>query len=167
VLVGGRDQLGAVDRLERGRAAQAAVQPLAREAQRGWERAAVEAGDHLHQAVFVTALDLATLEVAHPGRLAVPVAPRRDRVAQQVQLHAALALARPDVGQRAPQLGMPQQRRQVVDRDDHADVVDRAVRHRADRPVGDGSPAKQPDVARSGRGDGVVQRHGCLIFHGA
>ena len=42
-----------------------------------------------------------------------------DRVAQQVELHAALVLAGPHVGQRAAQLGVPEQRRQVVEGDDH------------------------------------------------
>jgi hypothetical protein len=97
------------------------------------------------------------LEVTHPGTLAVARVPRRHRVAQDVQLDAAPALAGPDVGQRAPELGVPEQRRQVVDRHHHPDVVDRAVRERLDRAVGDRAPPEQPDVAgRRGR-DGVVE----------
>jgi hypothetical protein len=74
-----------------------------------------------------------------------------------MQLHAALALARPHVGQRATELGVPQQRRQVVERDHHADVVDRAVRERLDRAVGDRPPAEQPQVAGRGGRHGVVE----------
>ena len=56
-LVGGGDELGAVDRLERALAAPvAAGQPLAREPGRARERAAVEALDHLDQLVLVLAL---------------------------------------------------------------------------------------------------------------
>jgi len=37
-------------------------------------------------------------------------------------------------------------------------VVDRAVGHRPDRDVREGAPAEEPDVARGGGGDGVVER---------
>src|SRR4051794_22733016 len=51
VLVGRGHELGAVDRLECGRAApDAAGEPAAEEARRGGEGAAVEARDHLHHA---------------------------------------------------------------------------------------------------------------------
>ena len=49
-----------------------------------------------------------TLEVPHPGPLAVALVPGRDGVAQLMQLHPTLALARPDVGQGTAQLGVPQ-----------------------------------------------------------
>jgi hypothetical protein len=75
-----------------------------------------------------------------------------------VQLHAALPLAGPDVGQRPAQLGVPEQRREIVERDDHADVVDRAVRDRLDRAVGEGAAAEQPDVAGRGGRDGLRER---------
>ena len=82
VLVGRGDELGAVDGLQRGlAAAEAAGQPLAREARRRGERAAVEALDRLHQPVLVLALELA-LELAHPGALAVALVPRADGVAR-------------------------------------------------------------------------------------
>ena len=44
-----------------------------------------------------------------------------------MQLDAALALPGPHVRQRAAELGVPEQRREVVERDHHPDVVDRAV----------------------------------------
>ena len=75
-------------------------------------------------------------EEAHPGALPVALVPGPHRIAEQMELHAPLALARPDVGQRVPQLGVPQERGQLVEGDDHADVVDRAVGDRADRHVG-------------------------------
>jgi hypothetical protein len=156
VLVGRGDQLRAVDRLQRGvTAAEAARQPLAGEAGRGREGATVEALDDLHQAVLVRALDLA-LEPPGPRPLAVALAPDAHRVGEQVQLHAALALAGPDVRQGAAELRVPEQRRQVVQGDHHPDVVDRAVGDRLDRAVGERAPAEEPDVA--GRG----LRHGRL-----
>jgi hypothetical protein len=46
---------------------------------------------------------------------------------------------------------------QVVERHHHPDVVDRAVAHGPDRPVGQRAAAEQPDVARAGGGDRVVE----------
>jgi hypothetical protein len=105
----------------------------------------------------VLALDRA-LQVAQPGSLPVALLPGRDGVAQLVQLDAALALPAPHVRQRAAELGVPEQRRQVVQRDHHPDVVDRAVRDGLDRAVGQRAPAEQPDVAGPRRGDGLVER---------
>ena len=82
-----------------------------------------------------------------------------------MQLHAALALAGPDVGQRAAELGVPEQRREVVERDHHADMVDRAVGDRLDRAVGERAAAEQPDVAGRGRRDGLGERERALM-HG-
>jgi hypothetical protein len=62
--------------------------------------------------------------------------------------------ARPHVSQFVAQLGVPDQRRKVLDRDRHPDVIDWGVAHRLDRPVGAGGAAKQPDIA----GPGLVQR---------
>jgi hypothetical protein len=112
----------------------------------------------------VVALQRAAGELAHPAALAVLRRPRRDGLVEAVQLHAALALAGPDVGQRAAELGVPQQRRQVVDRDDHADMVDRAVGHGLDGAVGDRAPAKEPHVAGLRRGDGLVERERVVGF---
>ena len=60
---------------------------------------------------------------------------------------APLVLARPHVDHRPPEFGVPQQRRQVVDRQHHRHVVDRAVRRRPDRPIGQLAPGEQPHVA--------------------
>src|SRR6185312_4817922 len=60
--------------------------------------------------------------------------------------------------QAAPQLGVPHQRREVVERHRHADVVDRRVREPADGPVGAARPAEHPDVARAGQLDRTIQR---------
>ena len=152
-----RHELRAVDRLERALAAPvAAGQPLAREPGGARERAAVEAVDDLDQPVLVLARELA-LELPQPRALAVAVAPRAHRVGEHVQLHAALALARPHVGQRAAELRVPQQRRQVVERDDHPDVVDRRVGDGLDRAVGERAAAEQPQVAGRRHGDRVVE----------
>ena len=160
VLVGRGDELGAVDRLQRllRAPAHAARGPLAREPQRGREGAPVVALDDLHQPVLVLALD-GPLELADPSALAVAVLPRRHGVGELVQLHPALVLAGPHVGQRAPQLRVPQQRRQVVERDDHADVVDGRVGDRADGEVGEGDAAEDPHVAGRRDADGLVQGH--------
>ena len=85
------------------------------------------------------------LEPPHPRALAVLVVPGADGVGELVQLHAAVALARPGVRERLAELGVPEQRRHVVERDHHADVVDRAVGHGLDRAVGERAPAEQPE----------------------
>ena len=41
---------------------------------------------------------------------------------------------------------MPHQRRQVVDRDGHADMVDRGIGQRLDRAIRPGAAAEQPDI---------------------
>jgi hypothetical protein len=74
-----------------------------------------------------------------------------------VQLDAALVLPGPHVGQRLAELGVPEQRREVLEHDRHADVVDRRVGHRPDRPVGDRGAAEDPHVAGAGEVDGLVQ----------
>jgi hypothetical protein len=97
------------------------------------------------------------LQLSHPRALCVPRTPGGHGVGEDVQLHAALALPRPHVRQRPAELGMPQQRGEIVQRDDHADVVDRAVGERADRAIRQRASAEQPDVARRRGGDGVVE----------
>src|SRR3954452_1995641 len=114
VLVRRGDELGAVHRLERRGAPEAPVAPLAREAEGRGERAAVEARDRLHEAVLVAALEVAALERAHPRALAVALVPGRRGVGEEMELHAAVALAAPHVGERAPELGVPEQRGEVV-----------------------------------------------------
>jgi hypothetical protein len=106
------------------------------------------------------------LEVAHPGLLPVALIPRAHRVGEQVQLHSSLALSGPHVGQRAAELGVPEQRRQVVDRHRHPDVIDGGVRERLDGAVGERAAAKQPDVARPGGGEGVLEAE-ADVGHGA
>jgi hypothetical protein len=71
---------------------------------------------------------------------------RLPRVLSAAALGAALALAGPHVDRRVSEFGVPQQRRQVVDRQDHADVIHRAVRRRTDRPIGQLASGEQPDV---------------------
>jgi hypothetical protein len=75
------------------------------------------------------------------------VRPRHHRLAQVVQLHAALAVARPYIGERVAELRVPHERRQVIEHDRHANVVDRAVGRQLDRPVGHRVPAEEPHVA--------------------
>ena len=116
----------------------------------------------LHQAVLVVALD-GSLQVPHPGALPVALSPGRHGFAQPMELNAALELAGPDVPQGATQLGVPQERRKVVDRDRHADVVDRAVRDRADRDVGERPAPEQPDVARRGGRNRVVESEDRIV----
>ncbi len=106
----------------------------------------VVAVDHLHQLVLVRALERA-LQLAQEGPLAVPLIPGANGVGEHVQLHAALALAGPHVGQGAAELGVPEQGRQVVEHDRHADVVDGAVGDGLDRAVGQRAAAEQPEVA--------------------
>jgi hypothetical protein len=63
-----------------------------------------------------------------------------------VQPDPALVLPGTPVGQRAAQLGVPEQRRQVLSDDGHPDVVDRGLGERPDRPVGHRAAAEDPPV---------------------
>ena len=101
--------------------------------------------------------------LAHPGPLPVALVPSPDCLVEQVELHAPVALTGPDVGQRAPKLRVPQERAQVIEGDDHPDVVNGAVRNRPDRYVGQRPAAKQPNVAGGRRGDGVVESQGHAV----
>ena len=158
VLVGRGHELGAEDRLQRCRAtAPAPGHPTSHQPHRGRKRAPVKPLDDLHQAILLPAIDL-PVELTHPGSLAIALPPRRHGVGQQVKLHAAVALTRPHIGQRPSQLRVPQQRRQVIDRDRHADMVDRAVGCGPDRQVGERLAAKQPDVAGRRGLDRVLER---------
>jgi len=64
------------------------------------------------------------------------VHPLLDGLPGVIELHTAVRGAGPNVGQLVAEFGAPYQRRQVVDGHRHADVVDRAVRHRLDGTVG-------------------------------
>ena len=101
--------------------------------------------------------DGGTDELAQPRPLPVPAAPGEDGVAQVVQLHAALVLPAPRVRQRPAELGVPEQRRQVLQDDGHADVVHRRVGDGADGPVGQRSAAEHPHVSGAGQLDGLVE----------
>jgi hypothetical protein len=90
-------------------------------------------------------------ELTQPAALAVAAPPLEYRAAQVVQLHTAVVAARPGVGQRAAQLGVPQQGRQVVEDHGHADVVDGRVREALDRPVRAAAAAEEPEVAGAGQ----------------
>ena len=49
------------------------------------------------------------LELADPGPLVVTLIPGRDGFAKMVELNAPMTLPGPDVGERATELGVPQQ----------------------------------------------------------
>ena len=78
-------------------------------------------------------------------------------VLEAMELRAALAGSAPVVGQGSDELSVPEEGREVVDGDGHADVVDRAVVGKADHPVGRAVAAEQPDVSGAGRRRGVGQ----------
>ena len=85
------------------------------------------------------------------------VRPDEDGLAQVVQLDPAVPGPGPHVGQGAAELGVPHQRRQVVDDHGHAHVVDRAVGGHLDRTVGHGAPAEQPHITGAGQIQGLIQ----------
>jgi hypothetical protein len=97
-------------------------------------------------------------ELAQPPALLVAVHPLGHRRLQVVELYAAVVRAGPDVLQPLAELGVPHQRRQVVEDDGHADVVDRSVGQGADRVVGDRVAPEQPEVSRAGELDRCGQR---------
>src|SRR5450755_3318818 len=134
VLVGRGHELCAIDRLRRTGAAHAAGCPLPDESGHGGQRPAVEAGDGLHEPVLVRTFDRA-LELPHPGPLVIASVPGRDGFAKVVELNAALTLPGPHVGKRATELGVPEKGRQIVNGNDHADVIDGAVGHGPNRQI--------------------------------
>ena len=75
---------------------------------------------------------------------------------QVVELDAALVLPVHTSEQPLAELGVPHQRRQVVEDHGHADVVDRRVGERPDGVVGDRVPAEEPEVAGAGQLDRLV-----------
>jgi hypothetical protein len=75
----------------------------------------------------------------------------------------AVPISGPDIRQRAPQLGVRQERWQVIEHYDHPDVEDRAGGDSADRQVGERRATEQPDIAgRRGR-DCFRQRLSSLV----
>ena len=161
-LVGDRHDLGAVGGLQGGVATaspgrrQPPAQPPGGDPGRGRKRRAVQPRDGAQQRVFHRPVGR-RFQLAQPGPLAVPGGPQRDGRAQVMQLRAAVAAARPQVGQRPAQLGMPHQRRQIIQDHRHADVVDRAVGGQLDSPVGRVMPAEQPYVTGAGQVHGLIQ----------
>ena len=85
----------------------------------------------------------------------------QEGLAQVVELDAAVVLAGPHVEQALAELGMPHQRRHVLEDDRHADVVDRGVGEDADSVVVSRATAEQPDVPGRRGADRLVERdHG-------
>src|SRR5450631_444303 len=152
-LVGAGDHLRTVRRLQRRRSTQPATQPAAGEARRRGERGAVRARDGTQQRVLHLPGD-GSVELPQPGVLVVPVAPLFDRGSQVVQLRPAMVVAGPHVGQPAAELGVPYQRRQIVEDDGHSDVVDGRVRDGTDSVVCGRPAAEQPQVAGAGQVNG-------------
>jgi hypothetical protein len=64
------------------------------------------------------------------------VHPAFDDLTCIVELDAAVIAAGPHVGELVTEFGVPDQRRQILDRDRHPDMVDRTVAHRLNRPIG-------------------------------
>ena len=161
-LVGDGHDLGAVGGFQGGvgtappAGGQPPAQPPGGDPGRGRKRRAVQPRDGAQQRVFHRAAGR-RFQLAQPGPLTVPGGPQRDRRAQVMHLRTAMAAARPQVGQRPAQLGMPHQRGQVIQDHGHADVVDRAVCRQLDSPVGRGMPAEQPYVTGAGQVQGLIQ----------
>ena len=137
----------------------APAQPAPGQPHRARERHPVQPRDGLEHGILLLAPDVRA-ELAQPGPLAVAPLPRRHRLAQVVQLHAAVVVAGPVVAQRLAELGVPHQGRQVVEHHGHAHVVHRGVARGLDRPVGHRAAAEQPEVPRAGRVDGLLEGDG-------
>ncbi|GGO84035.1 hypothetical protein GCM10011584_00640 [Nocardioides phosphati] len=73
-----------------------------------------------------------------------------------MELYAAVEAARPQVQLLATHLRVEQQRGQVVDDEGHGDVVDRCVRDRADRAVGQCAAAEEQQVTGADEACGLV-----------
>ena len=70
-----------------------------------------------------------------------------------MQLRAAVVGAGPHVEQPAAELGVPHQRRQIVEDDRHSDVVDGGVGDGTDSVVCGRPAPEQPQVAGAGQVD--------------
>jgi hypothetical protein len=75
------------------------------------------------------------------------VVPLTCGVGQTMELGAAMGETRPDVRDRPAELGVPQQRWEIVEGEHHADVVDRAVGEGPDGSICGRLPPEQPHVA--------------------
>ncbi len=133
-----------------------AREPSPREFRRRRERCAVEPRDRAQQLVLLVRGDRHR-DLPQPAALAVTRGPHLHRTAQVVQLHAALVPPGPHVRETASELGVPHQRRQVLERDRHPHVVHRCVGQRLDCSVGRGGAAEDPQVPRAGRRHGLVE----------
>ncbi len=142
----------------------AAGQPARGELGGGRKRGAIQPRDRPQHGVFHLTGHHG-VKLAQPRPLAVPARPYADRIAQVMQLNPATTGTGPHVGQGAAQLGVPHQRRQILDDNRHAHMIDRAVGRHLDRAVGHGVPAEQPHITGAGQIHCLIQadihgRHG-------
>src|SRR6478735_3716631 len=137
----------------------AAAEPPGAQPGQAGEGDPVEPSDGSQHPVLLGLADL-RVELADPGVLVVLDLPPRHGLAQVVQLHASVVVAGPHVELLLAELGVEDQRRQVVHDHCHADVVDRRVGDRADRPVRCPTTAEQPDVAAAGEVHRLVEAQG-------
>ena len=121
------------------------AQPARGELGGGGEGGAVQPRDRAQHGLFHLPGDR-RIQLAQPGPLTVPAGPDQNRLPQVMQLDTAMPGPGPHVRQGAAELGVPHQRRQVLDGHRHAHVVDRAVGRHLDRAVCHGMPPEQPDV---------------------
>ena len=128
---------------------QAAAEPPAGQFRGARKRCAVHARDHFEGAVLLVAGGV-WRELTKPAALVVVVHPPLHDLACVVELDSAVIATGPHVGQLVAQFGVPDQRRQILDRDRHPDVVDRAV----------ASSSESPDRALNCRGTARDRRSG-------
>ena len=130
--------------------------PPAEQCGGGRERGPVEAGNGPQQRRLHLGIDR-RVELAQPRLLLVATGPLLDRRPQVVQLHAAVVGAAPHVQQPLAQLGVPHQRRHVVEDDRHPHVVDGRVGEHPDSLIGSRAAAEQPQVPGAGQIDCPVE----------
>ncbi len=90
-------------------------------------------------------------QLTQPTPLVVDQHPPFDCLPKVVELHTAVVATAPQALQFVAEFGVPDQRREIVDGDRHADVVDRRIRQGLDRTVGTGVVAGGVLVARDQR----------------
>lgn len=125
------------------------TRPCSHQRARSWEGCPVEFVDDSQYLVFHLAGGV-DVDPAHPGRLAIFVMPRPNRIGEAMELSASIAFASPDIGKRLAEFGMPRQGWEIVERDDHAHMIDGVLGDRSDRPVSNGWATEEENVSSVG-----------------
>ena len=109
--------------------------PARRECLGSWKGPSVEFVDRVEDRIFHLRGHV-DIDLTRPRLLAIPMVPLAGSIRESVELRASVGDACPHVRDCPTELSVPQQRRQVVEGNDHADMIDGAVGRCPDCTVG-------------------------------